>query len=135
MFWVGGQCGAGGATLGYPEDFPKTEEGQAASKAMRERFVATDLPQFLGYFEALLEGHSFAVGGQALLHWKFPQAPLHRTAQQMMQPSPCLSSEEVPINHASDGYHHKVFLWWLGLGWGISMGLNIFQGGNFFSEL
>eukprot|EP00667_Euglena_gracilis_P021222 EG_transcript_23191 len=52
------------ATLGYPEDFPKTEEGQAASKAMRERFVATDLPQFLGYFEALLEGHSFAAGDE-----------------------------------------------------------------------
>lgn len=36
--------------FGRPEDWQKTEEGQVAIKQMREAFVTTELPKYLGYF-------------------------------------------------------------------------------------
>lgn len=40
---------AASTMFGRPEDWQKTEEGQAAIKQMREAFVASELPKYLGY--------------------------------------------------------------------------------------
>jgi glutathione S-transferase len=52
--------------FGYPEDYAKTPEGQAAVKAMREKFVATELPKFLKYLADYVDergGGKFLCGG------------------------------------------------------------------------
>jgi len=50
--------------FGRPEDWQKTEEGQAAIKQMREAFVATELPKYLGYFQDMMGDHLFLVGNE-----------------------------------------------------------------------
>jgi glutathione S-transferase len=49
---------------GHPEHFEKTEEGKAVAKSLREKFVATELPKYLGYFQDILGDHSFLVGDE-----------------------------------------------------------------------
>lgn len=48
---------------GHTAEFWKTEEGAARKKAMREHFVATELPRFAGYVTRALEAN--AVDGVA----------------------------------------------------------------------
>ena len=50
---------------GYPEDYSKTEEGQAKIKEMRQNFVENELPKWLGYLADMLEknGGTFLCGG------------------------------------------------------------------------
>jgi len=50
--------------FGYPESFKGTDGNQAVTKAMREDFVANDLPRFLNYFTAKIEaaGGAFICG-------------------------------------------------------------------------
>eukprot|EP00668_Euglena_longa_P004962 GGOE01005828.1.p2 GENE.GGOE01005828.1~~GGOE01005828.1.p2 ORF type:complete len:223 (-),score=64.38 GGOE01005828.1:289-957(-) len=74
--------------FGYPEDYIKTDAGQATQKAMKERFATTDLPQFLGYFSALLDGHSFLVGDEPTI------------ADCMLVPTlQFLMNNHIPISH------------------------------------
>jgi len=54
---------------GYPEDYGKTEEGAAKIKAMREAFVANDMPRYIKYFENFLEqnGGPFMCGSNVTM--------------------------------------------------------------------
>lgn len=43
--------------FGYEDGFNKTEEGQAVVKKVREAFVQTELPKYLGFLESLMDRH------------------------------------------------------------------------------
>lgn len=47
----------------YPEDFSKTDEGKAKVLELRAAFIATELPKYLGFFQAWIE----AAGGDGFL--------------------------------------------------------------------
>jgi len=49
--------------FGYPEDFSKTDEGKAKVLELRAAFIATELPKYLGFFQAWIE----AAGGDGFL--------------------------------------------------------------------
>ena len=52
-------------TLGYPEDFSKTDDGQAKVKELREGFVKNSMPTFMQHFTRMLEeNQGFLVGGK-----------------------------------------------------------------------
>ena len=46
------------ARFGHTAEFWKTEDGAARKKAMRENFVATELPRFAGYVTRALEANA-----------------------------------------------------------------------------
>mmetsp|Transcript_8763 Transcript_8763/g.12408 ORF Transcript_8763/g.12408 Transcript_8763/m.12408 type:complete len:226 (-) Transcript_8763:197-874(-) len=41
--------------FGHPQDFSKTEEGKEKVASMRKQWVAETLPEFLGFFEDMIE--------------------------------------------------------------------------------
>jgi glutathione S-transferase len=54
--------------FGYPEGYSKTEEGQAKIQTMRQAWISTELPKWLGFLETLLNkngagGGKFLAGG------------------------------------------------------------------------
>mmetsp|Transcript_5782 Transcript_5782/g.9174 ORF Transcript_5782/g.9174 Transcript_5782/m.9174 type:complete len:226 (+) Transcript_5782:114-791(+) len=55
--------------FGYPEDFSKTPEGQAKVKEMRQKFVADEMPKWMGFITAMMEknGGPFLCGDKPTL--------------------------------------------------------------------
>lgn len=49
--------------FGYPSGYPKTDEGKETIKTMRSKFVAEELPKYLGYFEGMLKDNKWLVEG------------------------------------------------------------------------
>jgi prostaglandin-H2 D-isomerase / glutathione transferase len=51
--------------FGHPEGYGKTEEGQAKIRTMREAWITSELPKWLGFLETMLtkNGGTFLVGG------------------------------------------------------------------------
>ena len=54
--------------FGYPEDWPADEKA-AMTKKLREKFVAEELPKFMGYFAAFINesGGAFLCGSKPTL--------------------------------------------------------------------
>mmetsp|Transcript_38659 Transcript_38659/g.84837 ORF Transcript_38659/g.84837 Transcript_38659/m.84837 type:complete len:230 (-) Transcript_38659:292-981(-) len=51
--------------FGYPEDFPKTDEGKAKIASMRKEWVETELPKWLGFLSDMIDanGGTYLCGG------------------------------------------------------------------------
>ena len=60
--WFPHPPATGGVNFGYPEGHQTTPEGKALIQRLREAFVATELPRFLGYFSAMLEAQPGRTG-------------------------------------------------------------------------
>jgi len=90
-------------SFGYPEDFSKTEEGQAVVKKLRESFLEKDLPTYLGFIESLLDrnGGGFLCGEEPTIADCYAIPNLRRFTRGFMDhiPAECLNGNPKVVEY------------------------------------